>query len=56
LNLAQLGAPITMMVVGSRLAGRRWPFAMVGSMIAVAAIGLATAPGAWVVFWAVVMG
>jgi CP family cyanate transporter-like MFS transporter len=56
LNACQLGASVLLLALFRQLVGRRWPFAAVGAIIAVAAAGMALAPGPWVVALAGVIG
>jgi CP family cyanate transporter-like MFS transporter len=56
LNISQLGASALVLVLGGRLVGRRWPFAVAGVMIATAAGGLALTSGTLILVWASVIG
>jgi CP family cyanate transporter-like MFS transporter len=56
LNTSQLGASFLTLILSDRLVGRRWPFVASAAMIAAAGVGIASAPGAWLVAWAGVMG
>jgi MFS transporter, CP family, cyanate transporter len=56
LNLSQLPASFLMLPFTGRLARRHWPYVVMGAILIVSVIGLATMPGAWVVFWAGVLG
>src|SRR5262249_32711809 len=56
LNVSQLGASLTLLALGPRLAGRSEPFVAAGALIAVAAMGATLTTGAWIVLWAGVIG
>jgi CP family cyanate transporter-like MFS transporter len=56
LNISQLGASAVVLALAGRLAGRRWPFAVAGALIATAATGLVLTTGALVLVWVSVIG
>jgi CP family cyanate transporter-like MFS transporter len=56
LNAAQLPTSILITLAPSRFVGHRWPFLLGGGTVALAVPAMVLMPGAWVVFWAAVLG
>ncbi len=56
LNLSQLPASFLMLPFTGWLAKRQWPYIALGSTLVVSIIGVAMMPGAWIVFWAGMIG
>jgi CP family cyanate transporter-like MFS transporter len=56
LNASQIGASFLVLGLADRLVGRRWPFVLSGTLIALAAVALVLTPGPLLVLWAGVIG
>ena len=56
LNLSQLPASFLMLGVAGRLVKRPWAYATTGAASLLSLVGMMTMPGAWIVFWAGVLG
>jgi len=56
LNWVQIPASFALLAFQRHLVMRRWPLVATGALATVAMIGVATASGAWIVFWAGIIG
>jgi CP family cyanate transporter-like MFS transporter len=56
LNMGQLPASFLMLPLAGRIALRRWPYVTVGLLNLAAILGMMAMPGAWIVFWAGLLG
>jgi CP family cyanate transporter-like MFS transporter len=56
LNAAQLPISVLITLAPSRFVGHRWPFLLGGVTVALAVPAMVLMPGAWVVFWAAILG
>jgi CP family cyanate transporter-like MFS transporter len=56
LNAIQLPVGLMVTIFAQRLAGRRWPFVVAGTVCLVAILGLITTRVAWQPFWAACLG
>ena len=56
INLGQLPAAFLMLGIAGRLVTRPWAYVATGSLAIVCLIGMLTMPGAWIVFFAAILG
>ena len=56
INLGQLPAAFLMLGIAGRLVTRPWAYAATGSLALICLVGMLTMHGAWIVFWAAILG
>jgi MFS transporter, CP family, cyanate transporter len=56
LNAGQIPASFLLLLTADRLQGKRWPFLTLGTLFCVCVVGIMISGGAWMVFWASVVG
>jgi CP family cyanate transporter-like MFS transporter len=56
INMSQLPASFLMLAFAERLARSAWPYVTVGLLNLTSIIGMVAMPGAWIVFWAGLLG
>jgi CP family cyanate transporter-like MFS transporter len=56
INLGQLPAAFLMLGIAGRLVTRPWAYVTTGSLALICLVGMLTMHGAWIVFWAAILG